>query len=180
MASQGRTGTRTLEQMHTRVEITSIAVTAAILFGVFELVRRRKLGERYALLWMGAAAVLLLLAIWQSLLHKISRAVGIYYPPNAFFVIAFGFSLLLLLHFSIATSRLARETRTLAQRLALLEGELRGSDSEDDEETTADHDIRPPTGEQHAQPTQAAYTTGDLPREGWGRGHAPAGARTEP
>ena len=46
---------------------------------------------------------------------------GIFYPPNAFFVIAFAFLLLLLLHISTIVSRLADETRVLAQRLGLLE-----------------------------------------------------------
>jgi hypothetical protein len=43
------------------------------------------------------------------------------YPPNALFVIAFGFVLLLLLHFSTAVSRLTDQTKVLAQRLALTE-----------------------------------------------------------
>jgi hypothetical protein len=107
--------------MHARVQIVSVAF-AALVFGlVFELVRRRQLRERYALVWMGAALVLLVLAIWQGLLTKVSRAVGIYYPPNALFVVAFGFLLLLLLHFSAAVSRLGDQTRVLAQRVALLE-----------------------------------------------------------
>jgi hypothetical protein len=118
--------------MHTRVQLASIAVALAILVGVFELVRRRKLGERYALLWMGAAVALLVLAAWQHLLYTLAHAVGIYYPPNAFFVIAFGFAVLLLLHFSIATSRLADETRVLAQRLALLEERLRAAQANND------------------------------------------------
>jgi hypothetical protein len=88
---------------------------------VFEMVRRRYLRERYAILWLGAALVLLVLAAWRHLLTSISHAVGIATPSNAFFVIAFAFLLLLLLHFSSVVSRLSDETRTLAQRLALLE-----------------------------------------------------------
>lgn len=110
--------------MHARVQIASIVFAVAVVVLVFELVRRRKLSEKYALLWMSAAFALLVLAAWQRLLYDISHAVGIYYPPTAFLVIAFGFSLLLLLNFSIASSRLATETRTLAQRVALLEAEL--------------------------------------------------------
>jgi hypothetical protein len=110
--------------MHARIQIASICFAAAVVVLVFELVRRRKLSERYALLWMTAAFTLLLLAAWQGLLADLSNAVGIYYPPTAFLVIAFGFALLLLLNFSIASSRLAGETRTLAQRVALLETEL--------------------------------------------------------
>ena len=45
--------------------------------------------------------------------------------PNALFVIAFGFILVLLLHFSVAVSRLSDQTKVLAQRLALLEERLR-------------------------------------------------------
>jgi hypothetical protein len=47
------------------------------------------------------------------------------YPPNALFLIAFGFVLVLLLHFSLAVSRLSDQTKVLAQRLALLEEEVR-------------------------------------------------------
>lgn len=116
--------------MHARVQIASIAFAVAVLAVVFELVRRRKLSEKYALLWMTAAAALLLLAAWQQLLYKISHAVGIYYPPTTFLVIAFGFVLLLLLNFSTASSRLADDTRLLAQRVALLEAQLASSEQQ--------------------------------------------------
>lgn len=107
--------------MQTRVQIVSI-VFALLLFAlVFELVRRRRLGERYALLWLAAALLLLVLAAWRGLLFGIAKAVGIYYPPSAFLVIAFAFVLLILLHFSITVSQLNDRTRTLVQRQALLE-----------------------------------------------------------
>jgi hypothetical protein len=111
--------------MQTRIQIVSIGFALLVFAGVFELVRRRRLRERYALFWLAAALVLLVLAIWKDLLNTISKAVGIYYPPNAFFVIAFSFVLLLLLHFSVAVSRLADQTRVLAQRVALLDEKVR-------------------------------------------------------
>jgi hypothetical protein len=107
--------------VHFGAQLASIAF-AVIVFGlVFEMVRRRYLRERYAILWLGAALVLIILAAWTQLLSSVSKAVGIATPSNAFFVIAFAFLLLLLLHFSAVVSRLADETRVLAQRLALLE-----------------------------------------------------------
>lgn len=107
--------------MHFGAQLASIAF-AVLVFGlVFEMVRRRYLRERYAILWLGAALVLIVLAAWTQLLSAISKAVGISTPSNAFFVIAFAFLLLLLLHFSAVVSRLADETRMLAQRLSLLE-----------------------------------------------------------
>jgi hypothetical protein len=124
--------------METRVQIVAIAVSALLLFGLFELVRQRRLLERYALLWMGSALALLVLSIWTGLLETLADAVGIYYAPSALFVFAFGFILILLLHFSIAVSRLADQNKVLAQQLALLEerqrqAELRGGSHEPEE-----------------------------------------------
>jgi len=107
--------------METRIQIVAIVVTAGLFALVFELVRRRRLMERYALLWLFSSAVLLALAVWRGLLETIAAAVGIFYPPSALFVIAFGFILVMLLHFSLSTSRLADQNKVLAQRLALLQ-----------------------------------------------------------
>jgi hypothetical protein len=115
--------------MDTRVQVVAILVSAALLLGLFELVRQRRLLERYALLWMFSAAALLVLASWSGLLETLSNAVGIYYAPSALFVFAFGFILMLLLHFSIAVSRLAEQNKVLAQRLALLEERQRRAES---------------------------------------------------
>src|SRR4051812_49610762 len=107
-----------------RIQIVAVAITGGLFFLVFELVRRRRLMERYALLWLFASAVLLALAVWRGLLETIAAAIGIYYAPSALFVIAFGFILVLLLHFSLVISRLADQNKVLAQRLGLLQQRL--------------------------------------------------------
>jgi hypothetical protein len=112
-------------ESQTKIQILSIIGSSVLLVVILELVRRRRLLERYALLWLFSAIVLLALAIWRGLLEDIARAVGIVSPPNALFFIAFAFVLVLLLHFSIAVSRHADQTKVLAQRLALLEERLR-------------------------------------------------------
>lgn len=128
--------------MGTRIQIVAILATVGLFVVVFELVRRRRLQERYALLWLFAALVLLLLAVWQGLLTKIAHAAGIFYPPSALFVIAFGFILLLLLHFSVAVSRLADQSKVLAQRLALTERRLRDLEQRDQSEAGPDESER--------------------------------------
>jgi hypothetical protein len=105
--------------------LVAIVGAATLLLTVLEMVRRRQLMERYALLWLLSAAVLLALAIWSGALARISHAIGVIYPPNALFFIGMGFILLLLLHFSSAVSRLSNQSETLAQRQALLEERLR-------------------------------------------------------
>ena len=111
--------------MDVRIQIVAIVASGVLLFVVLELVRRRRFLERYALLWLLAACVLLGLSIWRGLLQDISSAVGVAYPPNALFLIAFGFVMVLLLHFSLAVSRLADQTKVLAQRLARLDERVR-------------------------------------------------------
>jgi len=129
--------------MDTRIQIVAIVVTAGLFATVFELVRRRALMERYALLWLFSSALLLALAVWRNLLETISSAVGIYYAPSALFVIAFGFVLILLLHFSLTVSRLSDQNKVLAQYVGLLREHLKqqgidlppepGEESETDE-----------------------------------------------
>ena len=99
----------------------AIAVTLALLLLVFELVRRKRLSERYAILWLLAASTLFVLAAWKGLLTSLSYDVGISYPPSALFAVAIGLIAMILLHFSLAVSRLSDQNKILAQRLALLQ-----------------------------------------------------------
>ncbi len=123
--------------MEVKIQILAIAGSSGLLLVVLELVRRRRLLERYAILWLLSALVLLALAIWKGLLSTISEAVGIIYPPNALFLIAFGFVLVLLLHFSLAVSRLSDQSKVLAQRLALLEKRQRDTEERLDADARA-------------------------------------------
>lgn len=108
-----------------KAQIVALIATLTIFLLVLELVRRRRLVERYALLWMSAAVALLVLSIWTGLLGGIADAMGIQEPANAIFILAFGVVFVLLLHFSVATSRLGEETKILAQETARLDLELR-------------------------------------------------------
>jgi hypothetical protein len=107
-----------------RVSIAAALAAAILLLVIFELIRSRRLQERYALLWLLTGIVIFVLAVWRSLLSKASDLVGIAYPPSALFVLAALFILLVLLHYSTVISRLSEQNTTLAQRLALLEQKL--------------------------------------------------------
>jgi hypothetical protein len=99
----------------------AIIVTFGLLVIVFELVRRKRLSERYAILWLLAALTLFVLAVWKGLLTSLSQDVGISYPPSALFAVAIGLIAVILLHFSLAVSRLSDQNKILAQRLGLLQ-----------------------------------------------------------
>jgi hypothetical protein len=111
--------------MELRIQILAIVASGALLLLVLEMVRRKAFLERYALLWLLSAIVMLALSIWGGALEQLAKLIGIAYPPNALFLVAFGFVLILLLHFSLAVSKLSDQTKILAQRLALVEQQQR-------------------------------------------------------
>ncbi len=108
-----------------RVQVVAILVTVIMLLVVIDLVRRRRLVERYALLWMLVALTLLVLATWDELLGWGSELVGIEVPSNALFLAAFAIGALLLLNFSVAISKLSEQTKMLAQEVARLDAQIR-------------------------------------------------------
>ena len=109
----------------------SIAATVAsilLILVVLELIRSRRLRERYALLWLVTGLVLLVLSAWRGGLNTIAGWVGVTgYPPAVLFAVATLFILAVLLHYSTVISKLADQNVILAQRLALLEERLKQS-----------------------------------------------------
>lgn len=151
--------------MQARVQLVTVVGAALLLLVVLEMVRRRRLMERYALLWLLSATVVLGLAIWSGALARISHAIGIIYPPNALFFIAITCIVLLLLHFSSVLSRLSDQTETLAQRQALLEERLRRQETREGPDGT-------PAAAQPVAPEPLAA------RGGNGRGPRLAGSKS--
>ena len=96
-------------------------VTALLFLGfIFELVRRRRLREKYAVLWIIVGVVVLGLGLYPSGLNHVAHAVGV---ASGVSLVLFGGIMLLLLvclHLSWEASRLEDETRILAEEVALL------------------------------------------------------------
>jgi hypothetical protein len=109
-----------------RVSIAAAIASVVLLLVVFELIRSRRLRERYALLWLLTGVVLLVLSLWRGGLNTIAGWFGISgYPPAILFAVGILFILLVLLHYSTVISRLSDQSTILAQRLALLEERFR-------------------------------------------------------
>lgn len=120
-----------------KIQLFALLVSIAFMLAIFQLVRKKKLKEQYSLMWFLFAAVSMLLAIWEPLLSKVSLALGISLPSNALFLLALLFLFGLALHFSMLVSRLTDQTKLLAQKLALLERDLRQHQKPGGETTAA-------------------------------------------
>ncbi len=105
-------------------------LVALVVIGVtVELVRRRKLRDEYALLWIGASSVLLVFAVYPRLLLIISEWLGVYYLTTLFFM-GFGFLCLIILHLSTDLSRMAGKQCRMIQTIGLLENRIHQLESE--------------------------------------------------
>jgi cell division protein FtsW (lipid II flippase) len=111
-----------------RVSIAGAIASFVLVLVVLELIRSRRLRERYALLWLVTGIVLTVLSAWRDGLNTMAGWLGIRsYPPAVLFAVGILFILAVLLHYSTVISRLSDQNVVLAQRLALLEQELRSS-----------------------------------------------------
>lgn len=102
-----------------------LPLAAAMLIGLvtFELIRRRKLREEYAVLWILASVVLVVFALFPKLLWYISETLGLFYLTTMV-LICFGFLALVVLHLSVVISRSMEDNRQIAQRIAMLERKI--------------------------------------------------------
>ena len=108
-----------------KVSIAATAASLVLVLVVFELIRSRRLRERYALLWLLTGLVLVVLSAWRGGLNTIAGWLGVRgYPPAVLFAVGLLFVIVVLLHYSTVISRLTDQNVVLAQRLALLEAEL--------------------------------------------------------
>ena len=104
-----------------KVQIISLLASMGLLGIVLELVRRKMLKERFALLWIFSAIVLVIFSLWIDLLEIIAKAAGIIYAPLVFLPIIIFFGVILFLYFSVIVTNQWDKIKTLAQRMAILE-----------------------------------------------------------
>jgi hypothetical protein len=110
--------------MQVRVQIVSILLGVVFLGVIFQLIRKNRLQEKYALLWITSAAIILVLSLWRGLLESFAAWAGIFYAPSALFLVALFCGMVIALHFSIVISDLSKQNKTLIQEIALLKEEL--------------------------------------------------------
>jgi hypothetical protein len=103
------------------IALASLLITLTII----GLVRKKRLDEKYALLWLAVGALMMLAPLATPIIDAMSTALGFHYPPAFVFLLAFLGLCLINLQFSVVISRLTKQNRALAQRFAILEESLR-------------------------------------------------------
>jgi len=100
-------------------------ITLVIFAAVMWLVLKRKITERFAILWMGISLLLLLgSSLGFRYLFKIAQVFGIPYPPSALFLLVIFGLTLLIIELYAWVSKLNERSRVLTQQVALLRDSL--------------------------------------------------------
>ncbi len=103
--------------------LVSIALAAIVILVTVEMIRRRKLREEYALLWLTASLALTILAIFPDIPIRLNRLLNIDYQTIVM-ILVFLFLGMIVMHFAVVISSHAEQIRQLAQQVALLENKL--------------------------------------------------------
>ena len=103
-----------------RILYLSIAAGLFFLLFIVQLVRKRKMSERFALVWMVIPVLLILFSSNRGLLERLAVMAGIAYAPALMIPIIFGLFTLVSLYFSVKASKSEQQIKKLAQELALL------------------------------------------------------------
>lgn len=103
------------------LQVLAVAFDIVLISVVIEAIRRDLLNARYAVLWLGAGFVLLVLSVHRPLLDWIALGLGVAYPPSLLFLLAFVFLLIIVLHYSLVISSHRDSIRRLGQAVARLE-----------------------------------------------------------
>jgi Uncharacterized conserved protein (DUF2304) len=108
-----------------RISIAASIASILLILVVLELIRGRRLKERYALLWLVTGVVLLVLSAWRDGLNTIAGWLGVTgYPPAILFAVATLFIIVVLLHYSTVLSQLDDRNTVLAQEVGILRQRL--------------------------------------------------------
>lgn len=111
--------------MRVQLPLTTLAVAMVLLGSILELVRRRKLREKYAVIWVITGVTVLPLAAFPRVLDGLALSLGTLSGTSLVLFFAVSFLLLLVMHLSWELSQLEDETRILCEEVALIRSELR-------------------------------------------------------
>jgi hypothetical protein len=146
-----------------RLTIVTVVVAVLAFVLVFELLRRRRLRQKYAFLWVLVAGATVLLSVFPGALAHASALLGIAVPSNLLFLVSllilFGVSLQLSIEVGVLeeqSRRLAEEVGALRLRLEEVEWRTRlglgveeapaSEEAPDEPPPAADDDVDRPSG----------------------------------
>jgi hypothetical protein len=109
--------------LYVSYRVTSLVLGVIIAFIILWIVRKDRLHAKYSMFWLLIALTSLVLGAFPVINDWIGSKLGIHYPPILLAVVVTGAILIKILTMDIDLSSQEKKLRTIAERLAILEGE---------------------------------------------------------
>ena len=115
-----------------RLSIISIICSLGLLWFIIHNVKKERIKEAYAIIWIIMGLSFLAISIWPRLMGIIAGFVGVYYAPALIILVLTVMIIFILIQFSIVISRQSERIKTLTQEVALLKSEIETKNPDDD------------------------------------------------
>jgi hypothetical protein len=99
-------------------------VVVLLLGSIIELLRRKFLREKYAIVWLAMAVSLLAAAIFPENVNKLSSLLGFQYLSNFVLFFLSIINLFIAMQLSLSIGKSENQIQTLAEELALLKSKF--------------------------------------------------------
>lgn len=107
--------------MNFRIQIIISIVIVVALCVIINMIRKKALELKYALIWLGVGICILILTLFPEIMEWMTSLMGIELPTNMLFFLGFCFALIILFGLTLVVSRMSIRIKDLAQELALYE-----------------------------------------------------------
>ena len=105
--------------MELKIQIIVSIVIIVALCVIVNMIRKKALELKYALIWLGVGASILMLNIFPNIMEWLTKLMGIQLPVNMLFFLGFCFSLIILFSLTVVVSRMSIRIKELSQEIAL-------------------------------------------------------------
>jgi hypothetical protein len=110
------------------LNLTFWFVVVILIVAIIELLRRRVIREKYAIVWLVTALLLVSGALFPNLVNQISRNLGFQYLSNFVLFLFAILNLLIAMQLSLSLGKVENQAQTLAEEIALINEKLHGDD----------------------------------------------------
>lgn len=107
--------------MTTQLKLTLITASLLVFFFIFHFIRKSKLSNQMAVIWILWSIFLIIISIFHELIYNISYSLGIVSPINGLFLIMMFILYILVFFLYLKISVLENKVTTLAQHIAINE-----------------------------------------------------------
>ena len=107
-----------------RVHLTALAACVITVSVIVELLRRRHIRDKFAVVWLIVCVPVVVFAVSPGLFNHLAHSLGVINPPDLLTVLAALFLLIVCVYLSWEVGRLEDKTRLLAEEVALLRREM--------------------------------------------------------